>query len=286
MRAVMLGVLGCLAACNDGGKGGSENVDIGIMKSRIEILEGRVSRLENRQPADYAFLKPGDKNWTWISNGAYSLRVGISNVAESGSGSKVRLDIQNPLAISLQDCEIDLLWGRLTRRERRSKAQSTKSSLIFRVVFRQETTHSPNLSWTMSHLKSWGLLPSERSSVVERSRLSSQPSEQPLILFIARWSDRWAVGTADMRLHPSPFRPARPAAQAVRSGDQIGLPPARDEQCEQWLGFDRPFCLAPLAADTNGKASGDDLVQIVSLVAFISAVVVPIHSVLIQESKT
>ncbi|WP_375284220.1 hypothetical protein [Sphingobium yanoikuyae] len=111
MRAVMLGVLGCLAACNDGGKGGSENVDIGIMKSRIEILEGRVSRLESRQPADYAFLKPGDKNWTWISNGAYSLRVGISNVAESGSGSKVRLDIQNPLAISLQDCEIDLLWG-------------------------------------------------------------------------------------------------------------------------------------------------------------------------------
>ncbi|QHD67422.1 hypothetical protein GS397_10405 [Sphingobium yanoikuyae] len=81
-----------------------------------------------------------------------------------------------------------------------------------------------------------------------------------------------------MGLHPSPFCAARPAAQPIRRGDQIGLPPARDEERKQWFSLDRPLGLAPLAPDPHGKATGDDLVQIVGAVALVSTVVIAIHA--------
>lgn len=85
-----------------------------------------------------------------------------------------------------------------------------------------------------------------------------------------------------MRLHPRPFCPAGPAAQAVARGDKIGLPPASDEERKQWFSLDRPLGLAPLATNPHRETPGDQFVEIVGPVAFISAVVVLIHPTIIR----
>jgi len=103
--------------------------DAAILRSRVDALENRLTRLEHRQPQEYAFLKPGQENWVWLWNGAYSLRIGLREVKPSGNGSRVELSVQNPLAVALRDCKASILWGQVD--DAGSPVEDTKHEKLF-----------------------------------------------------------------------------------------------------------------------------------------------------------
>ena len=111
MRKIIL-LAALVGGCNNqSDKQIATDVDIQMLRSRITILDDRVTRLEHRQPSDYAFFSSSTKGWTWLTNGNYAVRVGLGKRAKEGNGSRQSFSFQNPLAVHLRDCTVTLTWG-------------------------------------------------------------------------------------------------------------------------------------------------------------------------------
>lgn len=112
MRRITIIAAVLVTACNNqSARLTNTEVENQLLRARLTVLEDRLTRLEDRQPINYAFLKTNSKNWVWLANGGYTLRVGLEKTTKAGNGSRVSLTVQNPLSVHLRGCTARLLWG-------------------------------------------------------------------------------------------------------------------------------------------------------------------------------
>lgn len=111
MRGIVLAAALVLAGCKPAPADEGTKADLALLRSKVDFLEGRLTRLEHRLPEDYATMKPGDKNWQWVDSGHLTYRIGINKVVPEGNGSKVTLTLLNAMSVNLRDCSISITWG-------------------------------------------------------------------------------------------------------------------------------------------------------------------------------
>lgn len=85
--------------------------ELALLRSQLGTLRSQVDRQGDRLVPDEAYMKPGERGFSWMQTGPMIFRIALIEIKPSGNGSSVEFAVGNLMAMGVRDCIMSASWG-------------------------------------------------------------------------------------------------------------------------------------------------------------------------------